>query len=134
MNSLKEQIENRCIHFTGIQNKRCKKNILYADVLDKSTKPYKFPCLLRTHLQGGCCKQLKLPTEQQVIDELKMIEDLSKPSVLLLVACKDKFKRTGKHTDKINCPTCNTECTFVVAPFNHHVHTQCEKCDITIKE
>ena len=54
--TLKEQISQRCIHFTGLMNKECKAGVKYADV--RFDRPYKLPCLK----QGGTCDKCEFMT------------------------------------------------------------------------
>lgn len=65
--SIKEQLENWCVHFNGIQNGSCKIGIPYSDV--RIDKPYKFPCLN----QCDTCDKRQMPTPEQVEQEIEEI-------------------------------------------------------------
>ena len=68
--SLREQIENRCVHFTGVQYDCCREGIRYVDV--RVGRPYQFPCLKT----GGTCAKCRFPTEEEIIAEIEEIEQL----------------------------------------------------------
>lgn len=71
--TIKQQIEDRCIHFTGIQNQVCKAGIKYVDIRDESQKPYLFPCNRNLKNSGSHCDKCQFPTVKQVDELLKEI-------------------------------------------------------------
>jgi hypothetical protein len=74
--TIEEQIKNKCIHFNGIANHKCKTGVVYAKVSDKSGNPFKFPCLENTSFSGGYCDKRESPTKEYVNQQLKEIENL----------------------------------------------------------
>lgn len=80
MKSIKEQIQDRCVHFTGIQYEKCKIGIRYKDVKDETGTPYKWPCLRDHPLGGGCktCDSCQFPTEEEAEREAEVISNLCK--------------------------------------------------------
>lgn len=62
--SLAEQHMNRCKHFTGIQNDKCKKGIAYLSVRDVSVSPYRWPCILKEDCKTTCASA-EFPTREE---------------------------------------------------------------------
>ncbi|MDH5414469.1 MAG: hypothetical protein OEW87_10055 [Flavobacteriaceae bacterium] len=82
MKTIREQVEMRCKHFTGIQSGEvCKKGVHYDVVKIADTKPYRWPCLKGTKMSGGTCAFREDYTPEEVDKKVKEIEDLSNESI-----------------------------------------------------
>jgi len=74
--TLREQIADKCIHFSGLMDRSCKKGIVYKEVSDRSSKPYKFPCLKNTSLSGSYCEHCIFPSEERIEKEYNEIMEM----------------------------------------------------------
>lgn len=118
-----EQIQNRCIHFNGIQNTKCKASISYADV--RIGRPYKFPCLN----QGGTCDKCVFPTADEVETERRELEALCSNAIKIMA----DIKTADANSSQIPCE-CGGTIYFSKSTDNGHVRAKCNKCDIAIIE
>ena len=56
-----------CEHYRGTGNgDTCAAGVKYADVTDKSTKPFSLPCLKEWNKSGVTCEKCEFPTPEQV--------------------------------------------------------------------
>lgn len=129
MKTLKEQIENKCIHFNGIMEKVCKAKIAYADVRVEGDGPYKFPCLK----QGGECAQAKFRTDEEVDARVRLIEESGTKAMIAVAAIKEHCAKTKEQTGKVPCQ-CGGELHYAVASVNGHVWAKCDSCTISFNE
>lgn len=129
MKTLKEQIQNRCIHFTGIfTNATCKAGVNYADVRTDD-RPIKLPCLK----QGGECLKSQFPTEEQAKAEAEEIEKNGDNAVIAYIQIKAHYKNTKQLAGKIVCE-CGGELRYSIAESNEHIWAACSTCGINIRE
>lgn len=72
--SLRDQIADRCVHFTGIQCDECKAGVRYEDVRDPDARPYRLPCfrsdLFETGQPAPSCASQRFPTDAEVDAEV----------------------------------------------------------------
>lgn len=129
MNTLKEQIENKCKYFTGMLNKECAVGVKYADVKDKSTKPYGLPCLKDGGLTGGTCAKACWKTPEEVEAEVKEIEEAGNMQIKAYAAVKSHIKKTGEKQGKIKCTSCGGDLNYTAASSNGHIWAKC-KCGL----
>lgn len=131
MESLKEQLMNRCVHFNGLGNKICEAEVVYDEVKDFSTSPYKVPCFASGQLHGGKnCRHVKYFLETEAIDEANKIETNFKNTIIARGAVVRHYRTTNKFSDVIVCPVCSGKLSYSVAPSNEHVWMKCNGCDI----
>jgi len=133
MRSLRQQIEEKCIHFNGVQNDTCKAGIKYTELKGRG-----FPCfrggmaykLKTTETQIGCDK-LEWPSEEYIQNELKEHDDAFAKVEAGLNAVKhirEEYK--GRHfRGVIECPVCKGKLHVRHAACNAHVHAHCETPD-----
>ncbi len=127
--TLKEQIANKCIHFTGVMNDTCNAGIKYADVRTND-RPYKFPCLC----QGGECASRQLLTEEEVEQEVKEILGIGTHGLIASLAVKAHYEKTKQDHGKIKCPCDqNGELAYAVAS-NGHIRVHCSTCKLSLME
>lgn len=60
----RQQYQNWCVHFTGIQNEACKVGIAYTDVRDSNVSPYAWPCIQDSNA-ATTCDQCRYPTDDE---------------------------------------------------------------------
>jgi hypothetical protein len=132
-----EQIADRCVHFTGLQNGVCKAGVSYASVkIDHEPIPYtrrgvtystarSFPCLASYNAAGAVCEKRCAPTPDQVAAEeaesARMIEDVVKARGGITEATNGKRGVSGT----IICPRCLGTLHYSVARSNGHVCARC---------
>lgn len=72
--SLRDQIADRCVHFTGIQHDQCKAHVRYDDVRDTDVRPHRLPCfrsdLFETGEPAPVCTAQRFPTDAEVDAEV----------------------------------------------------------------
>lgn len=120
MKTLKEQIEGRCTHFNGAQNKCCEVGIKY----DSFTK---LPCL-KSMKAEQVCEKLEWPSEESVLAELDAhklaMEKFSKVTPLI---SRLKKEHAGKSWGGIEeCPVCKGKLHLSISSYNGHTRGTCE--------
>lgn len=129
MKSLRDQIADKCVHFSGIMDKICKAGITYDDVRVEGDGPYRFPCLK----QGGECTSAQFLNDEEVKKKVEDIENRGLRSIAAMVSIKDHVAKTKEQTGKIPCE-CGGELHFSVAKLNGHVWARCNSCSISFIE
>ena len=125
--TLREQLSNKCIFFTGIQFSKCACGVPYEDV--RIGKPYKFPCLN----QGGYCEKRKFLTKEEVDSEMQEIESFINPSLSAFAKVRNHFDLTKERHGKLKCD-CGGDLNFKVSTVNDHISANCQKCGVSIRE
>lgn len=124
-----------CIHFTGVQHKKCKLGYVY----DSLTKP--LPCMRsytvhwpkeRRGQQEPCkhtdCKDYLAPTPEQLAEDEKRIK-AAMDRMLRVNAGIAEWRKAhkGKSAQNvIECPECKGRLHLSIAAYNGHVHGRCE--------
>lgn len=130
MESLEQQIANKCIHFTGMGNLECLKNVLYENVKIKWTKPHKFPCLNNSVFTGGKCEHCEFPSEAEIEHQLEEMQRMVNATVGAYSYVAEKIKDTNLLSGKLECPECKGTLRYQKAEINGHIHAECEDCDL----
>lgn len=122
---MKDSIERKmgtCKHFTGVQNDTCSAGLDYDEVVDRSVRPYRWPCL-----SGGTgCDRAKLPTREEAEeDDKKQIESIRNFLTAREAICKAAGNKRGLR-DSIDCPICESgRLSYSIAALNGHIHAKC---------
>ena len=120
--TLREQIENRCIHFTGLFNKtECAAGIAYP-----LNRPERLVCFKD---EGGLleCPMRHFPSEEKIQKELSDIEDSNK-RMSLIYPIIGRIKKDHKGHDWSGeelCPACGGSLYLSHASLNGHVWGKC---------
>lgn len=114
----------RCVHFTGIQNDKCKAGILYADV----GRP--IPCITLNGKRNDCCPTYTEPTAEQIAKseaEFNAAMDRMR-KVMPVVAGWRTWKKNHRvaKQEVITCPVCDGRLHLSQAAYNGHVWGKCE--------
>jgi hypothetical protein len=132
MRSLHQQISEKCIHFTGVQNEKCEAGVEY-----KSFRGCPFPCFrgeagdkLRKGEKPFVCEKVEWPTEEYIQAEIDMWERESKKAVEgnRAVAHIRKEQRGKNYRGVVECPICKGK-LHVSHASNGHIHARCETPD-----
>lgn len=141
MRTLHDQIADKCIHFNGISNKKCKAGFSYDEVDAKLKLPYRsgLPCikphdgdLKRLDGKAQChCPKLQFYTEQEVQSQLDDYKaHMEKMELALKVIAPIRKEQKGKNwLGVIKCPVCEGKLHVSHAACNGHVHARCETQD-----
>lgn len=125
MRTLKEQIESRCVHFTGVQNDTCKAGIKYAQF-----RPMKqgLPCIKFRDESPPLCDRRESPTPEAVQKEINDWEALDKRfQTTLPIIERLKREHKGQSWRGVEpCPICGKNLHLSIAGYNGHVHGRCE--------
>lgn len=127
MESLEEQLKNKCIHFTGLMNGSCKLGIKYRDVREG---PLRFPCVKP---EITTCDSRKHHTDedvQKLVDELR---EHGAKTLTLLVRVRSEIEVTQKGHGTIQCE-CGGKARWSVAGPRRHIWFRCPSCKITFNE
>lgn len=121
--SLAEQHGNRCVHFNGIQNKKCDANINYPPDCRN------LPC----HKKSGLvCPKQHFPTENEIKQFVEETEQrLNEMAKAFIIVGKIKKEHKGENWKGIEvCPVCGGKLHLSHSSFNGHVWGKCEteKC------
>jgi len=133
--TIKEKFKSQCKHFTGVASTVCAKGVRYEDVSDKTTRPYKFPCLASDSIFfGGSCSDLEYPTEQEADKEAT---ELAKATVFALkasVVAKEHYQKTKLKAATVACPICGGDMPYVRSDYNGHFAGSCQNCGLNFRE
>ena len=130
------RILNTCIHMAApcLPDRECKAGVRYADVQDRSQKPYRRPCNREGIFSGAAttCPHATFPTPEEaerlaVECEARMarrIEGLGIAREAIVKATGGKRGVAGK----LACPVCSDgELSYSVSGYNGHIHAACSK-------
>lgn len=121
--SLAEQYANKCVYFTGVQNKKCESGVTYP-------KDYRhLPC----HKSGNLsCSKQRFPNEEEVKEFVRETElRFRNMEKAFVIVGKIKKEHKGKNWAGIEvCPICGGKLHLSHSAFNGHVWGKCEtaKC------
>ncbi len=125
---------DKCVHYTGIVKTICAAGVKYEDVVDKTTKPFSYPCLGLFNKDGVAkCDKCQLPTAEEVAaDEAwvaKRLEGIGKAREAIVAHLGGPWKKgMGGGSGRITCPVCGQAdaLAFSRAGYNGHVHAACK--------
>ena len=118
---LGEKRAARCVHFTGIQNDRCKAGVLYDDVRGEPGHGTLLPCLNDVHM----CAQRRYPTPEEVEAELRGIEDSIRFGMEAHRRINEQAKGKRGIAGVVECPKCGGKLHYSIAGNNGHVWGKC---------
>lgn len=135
MKSLAEQIRDRCIHFTGIQNDVCDAGVPYMDV---RTDGKGIPCLRGNGISGkrpdgAClsCSKREWPTEEAIAEQVAARDMAMERTLLAMRAIRQDCTNHGYGKGsggrgQLSCPACDGGTLhYSVSGYNGHIHAQC---------
>ncbi len=129
--TVKEQIANKCIHFTGLIDHECRKGITYP----RDQKPYLsyLPCFKVNNIQ---CEKQHFPTAQEQEAILQEYAEAFTFGMKAIKAVNDNFKQHGQRFGTMPCvtPECKGQMEFRIAELNNHVHCWCAACNNLVKQ
>lgn len=137
--SLAAQIEDKCIHFNGLQNDRCDAGVRYEVVrvehapiaYRRADSPAVYrqsasrPCHDSMNLGGAVCTNRCAPTPEYVA---KRVADSEREIAATFTARARITDATGGKrgaTGVVECPVCNGKLSYSVASSNGHIHARC---------
>lgn len=127
---------DKCVHFTGLQNKACEAGVEYDAVRVKHEPIDGFrdsiPCLARHNPGGATCASLCPHSREQSEAREAEISASIERSMKATKAIREHSKSTGRMSDVIDCPACGTPKAlgYGIARSNGHIHARCNtpKC------
>lgn len=125
MRTVEEQIRNRCIHFTGVQNDTCKAGVSYAKFRPSGKG---IPCVRFKDESPPQCEKREMPSDKQVAIELAEHEAFNerfKKKLPIIARVKEEHKGSNWRGVEV-CPVCGGKLHLSHAGFNGHVHGRCE--------
>lgn len=128
LKTIREQLLQKCIHFTGVMDKTCKVGVVYQDVKDPDARPFKFPCLQ----QGGHCDRRQFLTADEVEAKVLEIQSWGKKTLVAYMHIKDHHNITKEDVGTLKCE-CGGELKYSVTD-NGHVRAHCKSCDLGFME
>lgn len=141
--SLREQLERKCVHFNGLQHKTCRAGCVY-DKMDEGRKiAYRsaLPCfkpdaeelakLAEKGIEQASCEHRRFPTEEEIAAYEKEVNDhMAKMELALRVIAPIRKEQKGRNwSGVIECPCCKGRLHVSHAACNGHVHARCETED-----
>lgn len=127
MKTVKDQIQNTCIHFTGISNTVCRAGVKYADAM--VGKPIKLPCLN----QGGECTKSQFPTDEEARKQAEATDiDVAK-ALYAYAQIKKHTEEAKEKSGKLTC-RCGGELHYQLVGDKNHIWAVCQTCGINIGE
>lgn len=127
MESLEEQLKNKCIHFTGLMNKSCKVGIKYEDVREG---PLRFPCV-KPEIKN--CDSRQHHSDEDVKKLLDEMLTSAGRTLSLLSRIKAMIASTKDDQGIIRCE-CGAFANWTAANSNGHIWFRCPSCKITFNE
>lgn len=129
MRSLRDQIANKCVHFTGIDNDTCRAGVEYKQFRSAETGYRdRLPCHRKcAHI---ACEHREFPSEAEVQRQLDAHEKAAAKMFGALDAVHADAKARGLRkghggTGAVKCPNCGGEIAYSVASFNGHIWGKC---------
>lgn len=123
--------DTSCKHFTGIQNKVCRKDIRYDSFNESENEIPCLPGFTNGRRPPGHCACFELQTPEEIAEAeaaiKAAIDRLTKTGPLI-----GKVKREHKGHDWRGievCPICQGRLHMTHAKYNGHVHGKCETKD-----
>lgn len=101
-----------CVHFTGIQNKKCKLDIEYQES--------NLPCCKKDHSDELYCEKYTEPTDEQLAEREIEIKECIDRARLAEIAIRE----FGELEGAIECPNCSEILHFAIT--YGHIHAECE--------
>ena len=127
--SLAEQIAEsaleRCVHFNGTTNARCKAGVSYFGVIDhaRSYPEERFPCFREGPVT---CDKLRFPTQEEAEEKGRIAEERSAQFSRALGAVIEHAGGRKGIKGALPCPCCEGgELSYSVAGNNGHIHARC---------
>lgn len=127
MESVYDQIANKCVHFTGLGNISCNAGLRYEDVKVPNARPVQVPCLKDSILSGGSCPRVLFPTKEEVQKEVREIQRGGEMTIKAHRDIKAQILETGFSYGNIVCPSCSGNLHYQSSPDNGHIWANC-KC------
>jgi len=118
----REQIEDRCKHFTGRQHDRCAIEILYTDV---EVKGEGIPCIMNRRFTAGYCVNREISTPDEVEAEIKAIDEDGQLFSKAQYRVIKHIKETQETSGEVECPACGGRLKYFRAEVNKHIHAKC---------
>ena len=118
----KRKRAERCVHFTGVQNKECKAGCPYERFIGS------LPCLPHLNKENATCEKYLAPTPEQIAKEEAEIEMMMARFMKVGPIIKRiKLEHKGQNWRGVEaCPVCNGKLHMSHAADNGHVHGRCE--------
>lgn len=136
MNSLKEQKQNKCKHFSGLSEDTCKAGVKYADVKIPlgQGKVFDIPCL-KDYCTNSTCGKREFYTDaeidEQVAESARRFERICLIRAAIVERLGGPWKRGMEGSGgSIACPACKTGAvSFSRSGCNGHIHARCSTPD-----
>lgn len=127
--SLREQIADKCVHFSGLMNDTCKAGIDYERFRKQAATPGPrgFPCL-RDYDKAPECDKREWPSEEYIRARLDKIEASTQRHLkAAAVVAEFRRKHKGKSAqEEVPCPACGTGTLHLsISGYNGHVWGKC---------
>lgn len=123
--SLREQIESKCKHFTGLLDDKCAAGVVYDKVRKKGLRG--IPCLKHSD-NGGECEKCQWKTEEEIqarLDEINAHTEKFKATLPIIKKVKEQHKGEDWQGTE-DCPVCEAPLHLRHAKINGHVWGKCE--------
>lgn len=115
-----------CVHFTGIQNLKCRAEIFYDSIKDDKGTFAHIPCL-KDDKSTVICNSAKFPSREDAIKDIEKSEIAFQNCMKARKAIVEYTKGARGLADKITCPICEDGTLyFSIASCNGHIHAQCD--------
>lgn len=132
METIEQQLANKCKHFTGMHEETCKAGIKYVSVKVKTNISTTLPCFKNGRFSGGTCNHVCFPTLEEVNKMAKEILSDGEKVIIAIAAVKGHIKKTGLPQGEIDCPSCNGVLEYKMS-INGHTMGRCN-CGISWME
>lgn len=125
--TLREQIENKCVHFNGMMNDTCKAGVDYdsVKVAREPGKGWDLPCFKDRKPCSITCDKQQFPTAEYVQARLDEIEQSSIRTFGAIAAIQKHANGKRGVAAVIECPACKGDLHYSIAGVNGHIHARC---------
>lgn len=143
-----EQLADKCVHFNGVMNDRCRAGVAYVDVRADSPEPIRYrhangiasspetvytmrsslPCHVSSNLCGATCDKQQLPTPEEVAAKVGAHQRDIEGLFTARAAIVKRIAANGKSDGVMDCPVCGKLLSlhYSQASSNGHIHARCE--------
>lgn len=121
----------KCVHYNGTVNDCCEAGVNYRQLVggEDTVWVMRTPCFTR-HAATITCDKLRLPTAEEVDEDLKAVQDslvkFGKAREAIVAALGGPWKKgTAGASGSTVCPNCQGTLHYSRAGGNGHIHARC---------
>lgn len=124
-----ERMMQKCVHYTGLMNLKCKLDIDY-DTFEKQDKALPCLCKFDDKREQATCDKRQLYTRQECEEYFDDLDNDFNKTIVARKAIVAHIEATKQQGGTIPCPVCKSGSLAYIRHSNGHIHAKCgtDKC------